>query len=158
MAKLTVKQIQDLARSIVAKAPGGIRFRVVVNMIYTANPENSKNTIDTTVSSLATRFPAEITKPNRGLFVPANAAGSTILPPDVPPPTLAEEAFYVPFADWLKNDLDEATVAIRLGEAGLKKNGERRTLSACISLLPPTASNSLWKSSPRRLRSIRINL
>jgi hypothetical protein len=34
---------------------------------------------------------------------------------------VAEEDFYASFADWLKNELDEVTVAIALGGAGMQK-------------------------------------
>jgi len=37
------------------------------------------------------------------------------------PARLREEEFYEPFAEWLKNELDEATVAVPLGGAGLQK-------------------------------------
>jgi hypothetical protein len=75
------------------------------------------------VWDLATRFPSEITKPSRGLFLPASSAvgGVTVSPPVLPPGKIREEDFYEPFADWLKNELDEATVAISLGGAGLQK-------------------------------------
>jgi hypothetical protein len=121
MARLTVKQIQDLARTIIAKSPGGIRFSALVKTIQVANPDTNNGTIRGSAWDLATRFPAEITKPSRGLFVSANAATPTTVPSVVPPPTMAEEDFYSPFADWLKSDLDEATVTITLGGAGLKK-------------------------------------
>src|SRR5438128_718282 len=112
MARLTVKQIQDLARSIIGSSPGGIRYSVLVNKIHAGNPETPKNTIHGSVWNLATRFPSEITKPSRGLFLSAAAPTTTTIPPEVSPSTSAEEDFYIPFADWLKNDLDEATVAI----------------------------------------------
>jgi hypothetical protein len=122
MAKLAVKQIQDLARKIVAQSPGGIRYSALVKQIYAQNPETPMNTIHGSVWDLATRFPNEVTKPSRGLFVSKSAdAGGT---PTVALPTqtkLKEEDFYAPFANWLKNELDEATVAISLGGAGLQK-------------------------------------
>ncbi|MSQ97038.1 MAG: hypothetical protein EXR98_21130 [Gemmataceae bacterium] len=76
MARLTVKQIQDLARSIIANTPGGIRYSVLVKKIHAENLETQKNTIHGSVWNLATRFPAEITKPSRSLFLSATAASS----------------------------------------------------------------------------------
>lgn len=123
MAKLSVKDIQNLAKKIVAENPGGIRYSALVQRIAMENPETPKNTIHGSVWDLATRYPSEITKPSRGLFLPTGASGGpvTITPPVLPTPRVCEDDFYEPFADWLKNELDEVTVAISLGGAGLQK-------------------------------------
>jgi hypothetical protein len=123
MAKLSVKEIQTLAKKFVAENPGGIRYGALVQRISMESPETPKNTIHHSVWDLATRFPSEITKPSRGLFLAATPAGGgvTVTPPVLPPVKTTEEDFYEPFADWLKNELDEATVAIPLGGAGLQK-------------------------------------
>jgi hypothetical protein len=123
MAKLSVRDIQALAKKIVAESPGGIRYSALVQRISAENPETPKNTIHGSVWDLATLFPNEITKPSRGLFLAAPSAGAGVnVPPQVfPPPRIKEEDFYEPFAGWLKNELDEATVAIALGGAGLQK-------------------------------------
>ena len=34
---------------------------------------------------------------------------------------MREEDFYAPFSEWLKNDLDEATIAVSVGGAGFQK-------------------------------------
>ncbi len=123
MANLSMEAIRTLAKKIVAENPGGIRYNALVQDISTKNPETPKNRIAASVWDLATRFPSEITKPSRGLFLPATSAGggATVTAPVLPPIKVREEDFYEPFADWLKNELDEATVAIPLGGAGLQK-------------------------------------
>src|SRR5437879_6249507 len=123
MAKLSVREIQNLAKKIVADNPGGIRYSALVQRIHTEHPETPKNTIHGSVWDLATRYPTEIAKPSRGLFLAAAGLGGTtsVTPPVLPAPKVSEEQFYEPFADWLKNELDEATVAISLGGAGLQK-------------------------------------
>lgn len=125
MAKLSVKEIQNFALEIVRASPGGIRYRDLVRAIVEANPETPKNTIHGSVWDLATRFPQEVTKPSRGLFMPANAGhgalegeGATVSRVMA---RVREEDFYEPFAEWLKNELDEATSAEGLGGAGLQK-------------------------------------
>src|SRR6185295_8561892 len=63
-------------------------------------------------------------KPSRGLFVPVETSPTGVLvsvPPLVSVPRVREEDFYQPFADWLKSELDEATVAISLSGAGMQK-------------------------------------
>jgi hypothetical protein len=123
MPKLSVKEIQTLAKKIVAETPGGIRYSALVQRIVAENPETPRNTVHGAVWDLATRFPSEISKPSRGLFLRADPAGGgvTVTPPVLPTVKIKEEDFYEPFADWLKNELDEATIAISLGGAGLQK-------------------------------------
>jgi hypothetical protein len=53
--------------------------------------------------------------------MPAGPGAEKVVPPPVISPKIQEEDFYEPFADWLKNELDEATIAIPLGGAGLQK-------------------------------------
>ena len=43
MAKLTRKQIKELAKSIIASNPGGIRFSSLVDQILQQNPETPEN-------------------------------------------------------------------------------------------------------------------
>jgi hypothetical protein len=126
MAKFSVKEIRKLARSIVTENPGGIRYSVLVEKIRLLSPETPKNTIHGSVWNLDTVFPNEIAKPSRGLFAPvANSGndtvdlGSTVQIADTGI-KIKESEFYDPFADWLKNDLDEVTVVVSLGGAGLK--------------------------------------
>jgi hypothetical protein len=126
MAKLSGKEIQKLARSTVRENPGGIRYSVLVERIFQHSPETPKNTIHGAVWNLDTIFPDEVAKPSRGLFTPVAKSsdesvgvGSTeqIAPTGA---KIKESDFYAPFAQWLKNDLDEVTEVASLGGAGLK--------------------------------------
>jgi hypothetical protein len=124
MAKLTVRQIQDVALEIVRGHPGGIRYSELVRRVLTDHPETPTNTIHGSVWNLETKHPDSVQKPSRGLFVPVITApdGSLIQAPVITVPIRArEEDFYSPFADWLKSELDEATMAISLGGAGMQK-------------------------------------
>lgn len=122
MAKLTGRAIQDLARKIVAATPGGIRYSELVARIAADHPETPKNTIHGSVWDLDTRFPDEVAKPSRGLFLSARDLSNGLAAPQATTPNkIHEEDFYQPFADWLKTELDEATVALPLGGAGLQK-------------------------------------
>lgn len=75
---------------------------------------------------LDTRFPNEIAKPSRGLFTPANKSGNdavAIVSTEQAQTTgikAQESDFYEPFAQWLKNDLDEVTKVKSFGGAGLR--------------------------------------
>lgn len=125
MAKLNGEQIRILAKTIVKDRPGGIRYSDLVREIKEKSPETPVNTIHGAVWDLSTRFADEITKPSRGLLMPSGASQSELV---VLPPrrrdsggSIREEEFYAPFAEWLKNELDEATVAVPLGGAGIQR-------------------------------------
>ena len=138
MAKLSKKKIQTLAKKIVAENPGGIRYGALVQRISMENPETPKKTIEGSVWDLPMRFPSEITKPSKGLFLPTTSAagGVTVTLPVLPPVKIKEDDFYEPFADWLKNELDEATVAIPLGGAGLQKKWATPDVIGVYKALP----------------------
>jgi hypothetical protein len=122
MSKLSVLQIRDLAKKIDLESTAGIRYSELVRRIAGEHPETPKNTIHGSVWDLDTRFPDTIHKPSRGLYL-AVAKGEAERPSPLSEPakSIREEEFYEPFARWLKNDLDEVTVAEPLGGAGLQK-------------------------------------
>lgn len=128
MAKLNTNQIRRLALEHVAERPRGIRYTELVELILDANPETPRNTIHGSVWDLATRYPNQVIKPSRGLFKPAGSAdeeqpsdtGESTITQTTTGRSIAESDFYEPFADWLKNDLDEAVAATALGGAGLR--------------------------------------
>jgi hypothetical protein len=126
MAKLTVKEIRDLAKAIITANPGGIRYSTLVERISQQSPETPKNTIHGSVWNLDAISPNEIAKPSRGLFTPfarSESEGVTVGNTEQVATTgikTKESDFYQPFAEWLKNDLDEVTKVVALGGAGLK--------------------------------------
>ena len=126
MAKLSVQQIRDRAREIVLENPGGIRYSELVRRILAENPETLKVTVESTIPTFHAKFPNEISKPSRGLFKPVTAAGDdsvVVGSPEQIAPTgvkVKESDFYEPFAEWLKNDLDEVTDVAPLGGASMK--------------------------------------
>lgn len=122
MAKLTVKEIFELARNLVLSRPGAIHYTEIVRAISDPNPETPINTIYTQVSQLHRKFPGAIVKPGRGLYAPARAGG--VPPAHEPakqPEAVDESNFYQASADWLKNELDEVTEAAPLGGAAMGK-------------------------------------
>ncbi len=121
MTKLSQDGIRALARKLISQNQGGIRYSTLVNQIKAESPETPSNTINGAVWDLAKRFQGEISKPSRGLFVPLPLPNASVIVPETFPTKLREEDFYQPFADWLKRELDEATIAISLGGAGLQK-------------------------------------
>lgn len=143
MSKMTTNQVRELARKIIAARPGGIRYSELVKEIAAQTPETPVNTIHGSTWDLATRYPNEISKPSRGLFQPASAqniqpAVTISLTDEETAGGYSEVDFYEPFAEWLKNDLDEVTVVSSLGGAGLKSKWGTPDV---VGVYKPTASN-----------------
>jgi hypothetical protein len=144
MAKLNVHSIRNLARSIIDGSPGGIRYSALVERIAQQSPETPRNTIHGAVWNLDVTFPNEISKPSRGLFTPfAKSENESVMASgseQVAPTGLKtkESDFYGPFAEWLKNDLDEVTQVAALGGAGLKSKWGTPDV---IGVYKPLASN-----------------
>lgn len=144
MAKLTGKQIRELARSIVLANPAGIRYTPLKTRIHQQHPETPENTISGFTYNLEAIFPNEIKKPSRGLFVPAaEAGGEPTIGANVEPVASAagkvkESDFYQPFADWLKDDVNEVIAAVSLGGAALKSKWGTPDV---VGIYKPTAAN-----------------
>lgn len=144
MAKLTGQQIKNLARSIIAENPGGIRYSALVQEISQQNPETPENTIHGSVWNLDALFPNEIAKPSRGLFTPVAKAGNDVVEIGNTEQIattgfkVKECDFYEPFAQWLQNDLDEVTEVASLGGAGLKSKWGTPDV---VGIYKPLASN-----------------
>jgi len=123
VAKLSQKEIRDLALKIILENPEGVRYSKLVEQISAESPETPKNTIHGSVWDLEIRMPADIIKPTRGLYVASKHADKAAQ--KTPPTTTASESireadYYQPFADYLKGELNEVKVVASLGGAGLK--------------------------------------
>lgn len=124
MPKPTDRQIQDLARKVVAENPGGIRYGALIRRVGETFSQVPRKRIEWSVWNLDSLFPDEIAKPSRGLFTPINSEPEAVNPKsdtvesaDV---KIRESDFYEPVADFLRNDLGEVIEVVELGGAGLK--------------------------------------
>lgn len=145
MAKIGIHEIRALAKNIIKGSPGGIKYSQLVRCIGEQHPETPVNTVHGSVWNLDAVFPNEITKPSRGLFKHVLneqlANGVTIERIEEVAPSgkrIRESDFYESFAEWLKNDLDEATDVASLGGAGLKTKWGTPDV---IGVYKPLASN-----------------
>ena len=115
-------QIRKIALEILAKRPEGIRYTDLRNAILEINSSFNTNTINGATWDLDATYPKEIYKPDRGVFRLIKFKQEVLTQPDqtvinkkIVAGTISEEKFYQPFADWLKNELEECTKAIALG-------------------------------------------
>jgi hypothetical protein len=81
MAKLSVRQIQELAVRVIRQHPDGIRYSEPDRTILMQSPETPKNTIHGATWNLAVVNPAEVTKPARGLFKPREGGEDAVITP-----------------------------------------------------------------------------
>jgi KaiC/GvpD/RAD55 family RecA-like ATPase len=108
MARLSTKEVSDLARRIIAESPGGVRYTDLHSRVSAQHPETPASTIQATVWNLHVRFPKEILKPSRGLFVPVKAGEPYAEPPEQMAP--AETS------DNRESHIEEGVVLQRRGE------------------------------------------
>jgi hypothetical protein len=73
--------------------------------------------IQNSISQLPRAFPSDIEKPAPGLYTKVGPRPGQETPTT---PSRREEDIYGPFADWLKNDLEEVTAAASLGGAMMR--------------------------------------
>ena len=151
--KLNTREIRDLACKIIAENPGGIRYSELQRMISQRSPETSLNAISGSIWNLHQELPQIIAKPSRGLFVPIDGRQE----PPAPRVKLNETSFYEPFAEWLKNDLDEVTDVTALGGASLHAKwgtpdvvGVYRPLTADLIKFTPEVISAEIKVDPQQ--------
>lgn len=107
-------KVRAEARELVKNNPQGIRFKDLVKQLHKRFPTSSERYIRHLTYDLQRQFPLEISKPTRGVFAPNR---SDSVPPAV---DKGEANFYKPLAEWLVNDIGEATVAVPFGGAALR--------------------------------------
>ena len=89
-------------------------------------------------------YQSEISKPSRGLFKPINAGGDNAVVVGnteqiaLTGAKIQESEFYEPFAQWLKDDLDEVTVVAPLGGAPMRTKWGTPDV---VGVYKPLASN-----------------
>ena len=119
-AKVT-ERIKTKALELLEQHPEGLRYSELRRKIELADTSFNPNTINGSIWNLDSAFPEKVYKPSRGLFRLTKDKPpelEVLEPTQTSVPSIAkakEEAFYVPFADWLVNEIEDATQAIPLG-------------------------------------------
>jgi hypothetical protein len=155
MAKLTIKEVQDRGRKILAKSKTGVRWSEMINKIASESPDTPINSIGVALHALTTNEDEGISKISRGVYIlkkNEEKSSSSGADPDtldeqkikVRTPkgetTINEESFYKPFAEWLKGELGEANEAEALGGNILK---EKWGTPDVIGVLKPFSSDPI---------------
>ena len=115
------EQIRNRAIEIIRSEPAGVRYSTIINRIHLEFPGIPINTIHGNVWNLDTIFPSKVYKPARGVWKAIEfqeteaGAEPAIIQEEIKEAALGEDQFYEPFADWLKNELEECTKTIALG-------------------------------------------
>lgn len=156
MAKLTGKQIHDLVLEQLEKAPGGIRWTVLLRTLHAAHPETPRNSIQGATLKSLNSSPG-VVKVARGIYQlskyqdaqasvavtqdeKSSGAPIKIEDADHQSVSLVEADFYGSFAQWLTDVAEEVNVAVALGGNVLK--GKWGTPDV-LGVLKPSAKDIL---------------
>jgi len=107
------------ALDILRSTPTGMRYSDLVKNLHGKFPDFPVNTIHGTIWNLETHRPDQVYKPARGVFRHVIfreqdiEKEEKIIVQEIE--RAKEEEFYLPFANWLKTDVEECTRSIPLG-------------------------------------------
>ena len=140
------ERIKTKALELLEQHPDGLRYSELHAENFGTNADFKPNTINGCIWNLDTVFSEKVYKPSKGLFrllkyKPPEA--EYLEPPPAPSLSVCkvkEEDFYSPFADWLKNEIEDVTHAIPLGGNKFKDKwgtpdviGKRESMRSDIS-------------------------
>ena len=109
-------RIRRTALNILESRPEGVKFADLQRAIKAEDDSLNLNSIAGAIFNLQEVFKRKVEKPSRGLFrlskfskmeEEESRRGAAPVP--------KEESFYLPFADWIKSELEDVTEAISLG-------------------------------------------
>jgi len=125
MVKKVTEKIKIIAIDCLRKKPDGLRYSKLVNAIIEFDNRLNVNTINGCIWNLDSVYPDLVYKPSRGLFrlLEFKDPATDELKIEVQPKAVKkinEELFYKSFANWLQNDVEDATNSIPLGRNRFK--------------------------------------
>jgi hypothetical protein len=114
------ERIRQQAVALIKAKPEGLRYSELLRSLREGPPSFNTGTINSTIWNLDAVLPESIWKPSKGLyrhtdFKEVDALEDGNARPHPCQQRAREEQFYAPFADWLRNEAEEATLAIPLG-------------------------------------------
>jgi len=120
-ATKTTERIKKKALELLEEYPSGLRYSDLHSKILATDTNLNSNTINGCIWNLDITFKDQVEKPSRGIFRLLKYKPQELETPELLPNNLVtaskvkEEDFYIPFADWLKNEIEDVTHAIPLG-------------------------------------------
>jgi hypothetical protein len=113
-------RIRDAAVTLLSQNPEGLRYSVLSRHLLEQAPNFKPATVNSAIWNLDSLRSSCVFKPSKGLYKHVKYRGEGLTESSASRETaianpIAESDFYVPFSDWLKNDLEEVTQAIALG-------------------------------------------
>ena len=138
---MTVReQVAAAAVAAIQAEPNGIRWAELIQKVRTQLPNVNPNTVVGSLQYFQANLPAGISKPERGLYV-AHGNGPAAIEVEIPKKAgPKEQDFYEPFATWLRDEMEEVTVAAALGGNHLK---EKWGTPDVIGLYRPSATDPI---------------
>ncbi|MFZ4535045.1 hypothetical protein [Propionivibrio sp.] len=115
------ERIKAKALELLEQYPEGLRYSELHGKILATDGSFKPNTINGCIWNLDATYPEKVYKPSKGLFrlLKDKPTEIEVLTPSpattVTTSKVKEEDFYAPFADWLKNEIEDVTHAIPLG-------------------------------------------
>lgn len=115
------ERIKTKALDLLEQCPEGLTFSSLRSKILASDSSFNPNTINGSIWNLDADVENNVYKPSRGLFRLLKYKSSESEMPETEAPAIPannkvkEEDFYTPFADWLKNEIEEVTRVIPLG-------------------------------------------
>jgi len=115
------ERIKLQAVELIKAHPPGLRYSELFRRLRDGPlPSFNSGTISSTIWNLDVVLPESVWKPSKGLyrhtsFKEGQSVEEPIARVEPPQVRVREEQFYAGFADWLKNEAEEATHAIPLG-------------------------------------------
>ncbi len=130
MSQLNGKQIQATAREILEASPAGVQWSKLLQSIANSSPKTPKNTIHGNIHKLLTTA-TDIKKISRGVYALEKYWTAGQEDTDFKLPTkqiqnstssaaAGEEKYYKPFAEWLRDQIEDASEVMEVGGNVLK--------------------------------------
>ena len=108
------EEVRRIAIGLLKNSSTGLKFGELVHEINHQGGYK-KNTIQGNIWDLDKKYPKQVYKAGRGLFKHTDYRDEDFSNESGKTKNIKEEDFYRPFANWLENEVEEATIAIPLG-------------------------------------------
>jgi hypothetical protein len=119
-ATRVTQRIKKAAFDVLKDHPNGLSYSALKREVQRIDAAFNSNTINGCIWNLDAVFPDKIYKPSKGIFrlLTFKSKESDAMAQAISLQTqikIKKSDFYIPFADWLKRDMEDVTHAIPLG-------------------------------------------